>query len=265
MATNSGPNTGSMAKKSDAVLKLVLIFFVSLLSFAIGTFAGMKLVEQKYKLAQLEPNANHETASQESSSHESANREIASTEGSHAEAAAPTKTEKMTDEEFNKVVEEFAQDDTPDEATEQTAHNEKSAHEQKVEHKEPAVEHKAPVVEHKAAPAVDHKEVAKQEVNKDVEKNRKPTSIPKGVGQYQAAKFTVQIVALPSEEAAQKKASEYKSKGYLAFYYPAQVKGQTWYRVNVGMFATEAEAKAYRKDFMAKSKTESAIIQKISE
>lgn len=257
MAANTGPNAGSTPKKSDTVVKLLLVFFISILSFAIGTFAGMKLVEQKHKLAQLEPETNK---------HDSADRQVAS-ESSHDEhASAPAeKTEKMTDEEFNKVVEEFAQDDEP---TEENTHVAKpndaahQAHSVSPAKQQPAAKPEAHPV---AQPKAEHTVHPKAEHSAQSETQRKPTAIAKNVGQYQAAKFTVQIIALPTEEAAQKKASEYKSKGYLAFYYPAQVKGQTWYRVNVGMFATEAEAKAYRKDFMAKSKTESAIIQKISE
>ncbi|MBK7844822.1 MAG: hypothetical protein IPJ71_14245 [Bdellovibrionales bacterium] len=40
--------------KADTVVKLVLIFFISLLSFSVGTFVGKQVSDSDYKRASLE-------------------------------------------------------------------------------------------------------------------------------------------------------------------------------------------------------------------
>jgi hypothetical protein len=40
--------------RTDTLIKLVLIFFISLLSFSVGTFVGKNFSDSKYKQAQLE-------------------------------------------------------------------------------------------------------------------------------------------------------------------------------------------------------------------
>ncbi len=40
--------------RTDTLIKLVLIFFISLLSFSVGTFVGKKFSDSQHKLAQLE-------------------------------------------------------------------------------------------------------------------------------------------------------------------------------------------------------------------
>lgn len=94
---------------------------------------------------------------------------------------------------------------------------------------------------------------------------RLPSSLPKDVAQFAVGKFTVQVAAYPLEAEAQRMASDLREKGYSAFYVPANVKGQVFYRVSVGQFATQKEAQTYRTDFLAKSKIGSAIVQRISE
>jgi hypothetical protein len=41
--------------KTDVVVKLVLVFFIALLSFSIGTFVGKKFSDNQHKMATLEP------------------------------------------------------------------------------------------------------------------------------------------------------------------------------------------------------------------
>jgi cell division septation protein DedD len=83
------------------------------------------------------------------------------------------------------------------------------------------------------------------------------------VGQYSAGKLTVQVGSYAKEEEAQKIAGDLKSKGFSAFYIPANVKGQTWFRVSVGLFATPKEAQDYRTELMSKAKLNTALVQKI--
>src|SRR4051812_11118357 len=95
-----------MGAKTDVIVKLVLVFFISLLSFSIGTFVGKKYSDNQHKLAALEP---------EKGGHES--REVASEHGAkeeHGEAkehGTAKAGESMSDEEIAKLAEEFVADD----------------------------------------------------------------------------------------------------------------------------------------------------------
>ena len=50
-----------MSQKTDKMLKLALVFFISLLSFSIGTFVGKKYSDNQHKLAELEPTKNKQS------------------------------------------------------------------------------------------------------------------------------------------------------------------------------------------------------------
>ncbi len=252
-----------MSSKTDLVVKLVLVFFISLLSFSIGTFVGKKYSDNQHQLSQLEP------------SHGSANREVAS---EHGTEKADGEHGKMSDEEIAKLAEEFVADDKAGE--EKTAehkagnsHGEVAANE---EHgsakKEEAVksarevaseirEEKAPVRKEVAA----HTNTAAKEEHGMDKSEREPSSVPKNAGQYAVGKFTVQLAAYADESEAQKMSGELKQKGYSAFYVPANIKGKTWYRVSVGQFATQKEAQTYKTELVEKAKLSSAIVQKITE
>jgi cell division protein FtsN len=255
-----------MGAKTDVIVKMVLVFFISLLSFSIGTFVGKKYSDNQHKLAALEPGKTEHGA-----------REVASA-GDHSEVAKEHGSAKvgegMSDEEIAKLAEEFVADDTT--ATDVTTggHHEENKHETNV-HKEEvavtaAVAPKSRSLE-KAEPLSAAKNLAHGKVisatvdeEKKAEKdNRVPSSIPKDVGQYSAGKFTVQVGAYAKEDEAQKIAGDLKSKGFSAFYIPATVKGQTWFRVSVGLFATPKEAQDYRTELMTKAKLNSALVQKI--
>ena len=104
----SGEKYGS---KTDVVVKLVLVFFIALLSFSIGTFVGKKFSDNQYKLSQLEPQNGHseETANNSDDSAENAeNRGIASIPAN----AGDMKPDKaLTDDEIAKLASEFVSDD----------------------------------------------------------------------------------------------------------------------------------------------------------
>lgn len=229
-----------MASKSDAIVKLVLVFVISLLSFAVGTFVGKKYSDQQHKITAYEP------------TNKDSHRGLASDKTTTNPAA------EMTDEEIAKLAEEFVTDDTQ-ETTEKVA--ETHADEKAVEHKEveKTVAQAAATVKVEEKHAEPTKTVAKQEVAEP----RQPSSVPKDVGQYATGKFTVQVASFNSEHDAKKRAEELKQKGFSAFYLTANIHGKTWYRVSVGQFPTEQEAKNYRAEFMHRTKIESAIIQKI--
>ncbi|RYZ80860.1 MAG: SPOR domain-containing protein, partial [Proteobacteria bacterium] len=243
-----------MVAKSDVMVKLALVFFISLLSFSIGTFVGKKYSDNQHKLAALEPSKG---------GHDS--REVASEHGEAKEHGAAKTGEAMSDEEIAKLAEEFVSDDT----TATVAHGEAKAEghgEAKAEgHGEAKAEGHGEAAEHSTAVAANtasHEEAATPKtrtldraeplsaaknlasgraVSAAVAEEKKiearvPTSIPKDVAQYNSAgKFTVQVGAYGREEEAQKTIGELKSKGFSAFYVPATVKGRTWYRVSVGL------------------------------
>lgn len=269
--------------KTDVVVKLVLVFFIALLSFSIGTFVGKKFSDNQYKLSQLEPNG------------ELPQRDVASV---HPDAGEVKPSEMITDEEVAKLADEFITDDEKP-PTKEAGHSEDSHTTDKADvpatHTEAKADGKAPEhgTEQHAA-----KEVAKAEHSHESAKNDKsvkaekplkaadrvaeghspspvvaakerpksriPSSLPKEVAASTIGKFTVQIASYAEEKEAQKMAAELKEKGYSAFYVPAAVKGKTWFRVSVGLFATQKEASNYKTELQSKAKLGTPIVQKIT-
>ena len=243
-----------MGSKTDVVVKLVLVFFVSLLAFSIGTFVGKKFSDNQHKLAQFEPEAN------------GSERGVASI---NPESPEVKPKDALSDDEIAKLAEEFISDDgaaktapaaaVPPAETEKTDKNTVAA---------PAVA--------KAEPSTVAKRVVQgmtpeSEVKELRVKSRIPQSLPKDVANSALGKFTVQIASYPEETDAQKMASDLKDKGFSAFYVPAKIKDhksnaeKTWFRVSVGLFNTAREADAYKKDLLSRAKVSSAIVQKISQ
>lgn len=284
-----------MGAKSDVVVKLVLVFFISLLSFAIGTFVGKKYSDNQHKLAKLEPEVKDAHG----------DRAVASEHG--AVAAHGEKSEMVSDDEIKKLTEEtlkkeeFVADDTKDaHADKKDAHAEKAdmhavqadahgdkAHGEKAVHAEKATK---PVADDHAktkeavkdthakkdahAKSDNHDEAlaAAQafldgktpEVKAEVKKeSRIPSSLPKDVAQYAVGKFTVQVASYAEKADAEKKANKLKEMGYQANVFSAQVSGKNWYRVSFGLFATQDEAQTEKQKYLDKNKTESALVQKI--
>lgn len=285
--------------KTDVIVKLVLVFFIALLSFSIGTFVGKKFSDNQYKLAQLEPEA-HGDAHASADAH-GETRAVASVDehGNHGESK---QGESLSDEEIAKLAEEFISDD--DVSSELPKAPVAGVHGDS--HEAPAAAHAtaaAPAHDsHAAAPVakVEHKAdahgapVAKVEAKKETAAvkaqplqaaqrvadgktageskpvvqqqptSRIPTSLPKEVAASAIGKYTVQVGSYQTEKEAQKISADLKEKGFSAFYVSASIKGQKWFRVSVGLFATQKEANAYKADLLARSKVTSAIVQKVT-
>jgi len=289
-----------MGTKSDTLVKLVLVFFISLLSFSIGTFVGKKYSDNQHKLAQLEPSgASHH--GEESEGHASAAHD---TKSEHEKADSAS---TMTDAEIAKLAEEFVSEEEP---VKTAAHDEAKVEEKAEAHGEKAEAHptratasvpakpvavaaapthevtaekikaaevkKSPTSASAVKPTEAHQkasekisEIAEQVatekilVEKKTESTSAPTTLPKEVVHTSVGKFTVQIASHPDEADAKKLAEELKKKGYAAFYVPANVKGQVYYRVSVGLFATQKEAASYRSELIEKANVGSAFVQKI--
>ncbi len=286
-----------MNAKIDTFVKLALIFFISLLSFAIGTFVGKKYSDSQYKMASLERGGHKATGDQTASfgdhgatqegdgpgtGHDQ--REVASIpKAAHGTAKGHGDSEIMNDEEITKLAEEMgvnqgttnhaipmhgtgkapqghgeAKKDNPKtDKNHLNPHRDGQFSKTKSPDKAKAVSHERPL-----DVATKLTGDAKEANSRD---RREPTSLHPNLGQYEQGKFTVQIASFANKGEAEARVYGLKEKGFEAFFIPAQVKGRTWYRVNVGLFATESEAKSYRKGFLDKTKTDAAIVQKISE
>ena len=244
-----------MSQKTNSMLKLALVFFISLLSFSIGTYVGKKYSDNQYKLSQLEPNKKeaHGTANEFATSSESEE---------HGETKHETKHEgdsqNLTDSEVAKIAEEFAAEQPAD-----VAHDEKviqtteaDEHEIKTIADKPAV-HTAKAMPAKLAPS---KTAAV--ATRPTSTERVPSSLPPAK-EVTPAHFTVQIGSFPAEPDAEKMTKELLAKGIKTSYVAAQVNGQTYYRVNVGLFGSAKEAQDYKKEFLEKTKISSAFVQKV--
>jgi cell division protein FtsN len=280
----------------DTIVKIILVFFISLLSFSIGTFVGKKFSDNQHKLSTLEPVKNEEKA-------------VSATGHSGPSTAEDT----LSDDQVAALANEFVDDETlPAGKSEVAGHDEadtkgetadhgktktKSSTSHNVETKDAdntghieASSHSNEKTETHAntnaeadipkSDAAKHEPVIKKDLGKiaaaektvqmaeeDKAAKEALAKIPSGLAKEKAAsgnaKFTIQIASYPSETEAQKKADELKKLNFEAFYTPATIKGQTWYRVNVGSFATSREAQDHKADLIEKAHISSAIIQKL--
>ncbi len=308
--------------KTDVVVKLVLVFFIALLSFSIGTFVGKKFSDNQHKLAQLEPGSEHggHAVAEEHGTKEGEEGRAVASVNPDSHDVIPEKA--LNDEEIAKLAEEFVTDDEKPAAGhgESAGHGETVAHgaapakhgdaakneheapthgaapakHEAAKHGEEPAKHEAPAKGHAPASTThdDHATPAKhdsptkheaattKEALKPAQRmaeghsavvenpakpaSRIPSSLPKEVASSAVGKFTVQVAAYGTEKEAQTMAADLKTKGFSAFYVSATVKGTTWYRVSVGLFSTQKEADAYKKDLMSRAKVSSAIVQKVT-
>lgn len=289
------------SSKTDTLVKVVLVFFISLLSFSVGTFVGKQVSDSDHRRIALE-------------SEYSADRQVASTDESE---------NKISDKEVESLTEEFVNKEksarepaSAEEGHGDAAHVDHGAkpevkataevaaaapagkegyksYPKKGEtaaHAAPASEDKshakaekaeaAPVKEAaKAAPAktAPAKSMAKADgASKAAEKvangkaptdgakeERKPQAALPSVASTAVGKYTVQVASYLSEGEAKNHAADLKGKGWQAFYLSADVKGKTYFRVLVGLFDSQGSANTFRAQFMKEANTKNALIQKI--
>jgi len=285
-----------MGSKTDILVKLVLVFFISLLSFAVGTFVGKKFSDNQHQLAELEgAKPGHGEKGHEG-------RGVASTKEDHSKSEVAHK-EEMSEEEIAKLAEEFVADEPNSENEEHgsSSHHEshakeshakenhakdassketKNTHSTEKSH-ETQEKHVAEKTLEGHGKSVDvhaleeqqtadsrggnsHSKVSKGESQKHEAVKRIPSSLPENTIQFNVGKFTVQVASYVSEDEAIKYTTDLKKKGFSAYYLSAEVNGKTWYRVSVGQFTTLEEAKNFRKELIEKAHLESAIVQKIT-
>ncbi len=256
-----------MSQKTDKMLKLALVFFISLLSFSIGTFVGKKYSDNQHKLAMLEPHKNKDTATQDFAAN--------SDEKLDAMTAAKNPAEQqLTDNEVAKIAEEFASDSSEANATDdvnsekdipvteaqvkdiKTINPDKKPL-SKVAASKPAAASAVPTVKNNTKPVANVAQIhtAIEKIKKM--ETREVASVPT------ANQYTVQVGSFPTQAEADKLSHDLVNKGYKASSVPAVVNGQTWHRVQVGIFGSVKEAQDYKKDFLEKTKLSSAIVQRI--
>lgn len=257
------------SSKLDVTIKLGLVLFVSLLSFAVGTFVGKKFSDNQHKLAQYEGKASTEVAAHG----EEATRSVASATEGHSEFESK---DALSDEEIARLAEEFVSEDNSAKEAKADAHGDAhtDAHAparavasvpdaKKDEHKKD--EHAAPAakVEH-AAPAAKDAHADTHAAATPAEKSKVMDSHPAQPTSAKAGKFTVQIASHSNQTEAEKLSASLKDKGLTAFIIPAKINNQTWYRVNVGVYASSAQAKESQKD-LDKQGIKETLVQKLTE
>jgi cell division septation protein DedD len=294
-----------MSTKVQSLIKLLLVFVVSLLSFSVGTYVGFKFSENKYKLAVLEPHKAEKHAvadkeddsshSPEEGSHSQPQRDIASVKDNHD--SENMNNEPMSDEEIAKLAEEFVSDDPAPAAPSKAAHSPSkpvaaAPHSEEPTHGKPAPHGNTPHEKHTPTPMTaptkapasaqsqpkhDSHDLtpppspnvaasAPKKVSAPVAptpSNRIPQSFPPQQAFESAGKFTVQVSSFAAENEAKQKALTLKNQGYNAFYVPTEVKGKKWYRVSIGLFQTEREARSLRESFVKENPDSAAFIQRV--
>lgn len=274
--------------KTDTLIKLVLIFFISLLSFSVGTFVGKQFSDSQHRLASLGGKGHGD--------HDSADRDTASIPPGHTEVKPE---DALTDDDINKLSEEFADNDHGSKVKDlvaKTGHDDhghdKGHHDSAKDSHAEAKGAKAPVKP--AHTKDDHGHSAEAKGHDKAEKHghsnkadhdsaahrvaegktpvapvkatesRVPSSLPSAVAGSSVGKFTVQVSSYKTEEEARKAAEALKAKGLSAFYVSADVSGTQWYRVSVGTFASRQEAVQYRSTLLEGGSVASALVQKIA-
>lgn len=256
----------SGSSRTDTIVKVMLVFFISLLSFSVGTFVGKQVSDSDHRRMALES--------------EFQGREVAS----EGEEGKDAKDGKVTDKEVENLAEEFVNKEkaegeakaTETEATEATkvADNKEGADGYKTySHGKEHKEEKSEKIEKAEKPAKKVSKAEGEDVGEKLANNkaasdgeaeqRKPSSTLPAVANSAVGKFTVQVGSYATESEAEGQAKQLKNKGWAAFYVPANVSGKTWYRVMVGTFNNHNSAQAFRKDFMKESGMKSALVQKI--
>ena len=287
------------SSKADTLVKVVLVFFISLLSFSVGTFVGKQVSDSDHRRMALEGEYKAERGVASADEHGAADgdkiseKEVESLteEFVNKEKAAATVADAEESEAARGVAEKSGEATAASEGGYKSysrgaakpeamaAHKAEAAAEAHAPRKPAAASDKAaqaaPAPAAAAAKAEQHAmkadaiNQAAEKVAHDVaptdgmkEEKKAPPQLP-SVASSAVGKYTVQVASYADEKEAKEHAAGLKGKGWNAFYLPATVSGKTWFRVLVGLFNNDKSAKEFRAQFMKESNTKSAIVQKI--
>lgn len=274
----------STSSKMDTFVKLVLIFFISLLSFAVGTFVGKGVSDSEYREAALERDdyKSFNQAAEEGHQSEAENKGTLSEEevahlaeqfvneekgSSHSESESAPRQPSSQEEGGYKHLTGHKSKAGSHEPSSKTHSEPKAKNSHETTHaSKPQEKHEAKqkTSHHSAVDKAAHRVAHGKAPIKDAQKARQPDSVyPAGVASSAVGKYTVQVASFASEKEAQEQAAHLKSKGYHAFYIPAVVKGNTWYRVGIGLFASRKLALEYQGTIQKEAHLSQAIVQKI--
>lgn len=253
--------------RTDVMIKLVMVFFISLLSFSVGTFVGKQFSDSQHKMAQLENEVDEHDSSRETASIPS-------------DVAEVKPNEILTEEDVAKLSEEFTKSETapPSEAPAHPADTHSETAQAPAHARTPAAADKKAVaveapkksegIDAKTAAALkDVQKVATQIAEgKSLPTPEAPKAAPAlpSIAEGTIGKYTIQVSAHVTEEEAVKRAEGLRAKGFgNVGYYSAVVNGKTWYRVNIGKFTTRDEANQYRTKIVKDGSVPAAIVQQI--
>ena len=239
-----------MNVNTNRMVELALVFFVSLLSFSIGTFVGKKYSDNQHRLAKLEP-------------HGEKAEEIAKEMSESANATEPKlvehKQETLTDTEVAQMAREFSE-------------------EEEANVKDTEIERVSPVAAH-ATTSKALRKLALAEKSKDVKEIENTEGLPaknivrdvasitakvRKANPQDPAWYTVQVAAYPSYEEAEKMVATLGARGYKGRAVEADVNGRKWFRVHVGQFDNFKDADTYKKEIMEQNRLTSALVQKLA-
>ncbi len=289
------------SSKADTLVKMVLVFFISLLSFSVGTFVGKQVSDSDHRRLALEGEFK-------------GGREVASADehapsDEHGDKISEKEVESLTEEFVNKekgreIASTEEHGDHPAETSDAGhGHSEEPAGNYKTyEGKRgaashpsepakpahdaapapakghaPAATHDKPEVKHETAaapakPAHGKPDGASQIADKVAKgkapsdgkpQERKPNAVLPSVASAAVGKFSVQVAAYADEKQAKDHAADLKGKGWNAFYLSGSVNGHTWFRVLVGLFENSGSAEEFKTKLVKESGTKSAFVQKI--
>lgn len=257
--------------KVEMLVQLVIIFFISLLSFSVGTFVGKQFSDSQHKLEALEG--------------EGGDRGVASVS---PDATEVKPEDALSDEDIAQLTEEFAKgekkaadllakgdkhSDAPaDKGHEPAGHAEKADKAPAAAHSEGGHGGKVEKVVGTVSKSSDgHVSPAAERVAgghspeptpKPKEPSRIPSSLPDQVAAQNLPKFFIQVASYAKEDEADKRVEGLKGQGFSAYSVKNEANGKTWYRVGIGAFATETEARDGLKKVQAAGLND-AFVQKI--
>ncbi len=260
MSTQTQPQPPEENSKMDALVKVVLVFFISLLSFSVGTFVGKQVSDSDHRRASLE--SDHGTRNVASAD------KSADVQDAHAEDAVEDLAAEFLDQgEASESDEDgYSSYERRDVASNDVASNE---HSEEVAETPAAKPEAKPEVKSEVRKDSTHETAKKVSEGKAptsgqmVEAPRKPTNTLPAASTSNLGKYTVQVASFGSEGEAKSHASNLKEKGWNAFYIPAEIKGKTWFRVSVGLFEEASNAQNFKKQFLKESGAKDALVVKI--
>ena len=105
-------------------------------------------------------------------------------------------------------------------------------------------------------------EAAKKSGNRQKERDLTPASRQKRASPPETGKaYTLQLASLKDKAKAGNLVSRLKKQGYPAFFYQADVKGKTYYRIRCGNFKNKNEAERFKALLAKKEKMEGLVVR----